>query len=121
MRLVPQLSLPGRQGVRVERSGRPGLDMLHDRMPEALQEAITSLHTLVGPLERLLRRRREHHEQAHRVGAVLADQFLRVDDVALVLRHLGAVLEHHALRQQVGERFGHVGQALVAHDALEEA
>ncbi len=41
----------------------------------------------VVPLQRLLGRRREHHEQSGGVGAVAVDQRLRVDAVALGLRH----------------------------------
>ena len=42
----------------------------------------------VVPVERLLGRRREHDEQARRVGAVAVDQVLRIDAVALGLAHL---------------------------------
>ena len=48
----------------------------------------------------------------HRVG---------IDDVALGLRHHGAVLQHHALGQQVRERLAVVDHAEVAEHAREEA
>ena len=41
------------------------------RTPTAAQEAVRALDAGVGPLERLLGRRGEHHEQARGVGAVL--------------------------------------------------
>ena len=43
-----------------------------------------------------------------------------VDHVALRFRHLGAALDHHALRQQAGERFIEPDQAQVADDLGEE-
>ena len=39
------------------------------RLPQAADEAERTLHALFRPLERLLGRRREHHEHARRVGA----------------------------------------------------
>ena len=44
-----------------------------------------------------------------------------IDDVAFRLRHDVAVLEHHALRQQMRERLGVVDHAEVAEDARKEA
>ena len=96
-------------------------DVILHRAPEAFQETETALHTFVRPLKRLLRRCREHHEQAHSIGAVLFDQFLRIDSVALGLGHLGAVFQHHALRQQIRKWFTAAGHSLVAHDPLEKS
>ena len=95
--------------------------MFLNRVPESLQEAVAALRAVVGPFQRLLGRRRKHHEQAHGVRTVLRDQLLRVDGIALVLGHLRAVFEHHSLRQQVGEWLGDIADAFVAHYTLEKA
>ncbi len=47
-----------------------------------------AFHARVRPLQHLLRRGGEHHEQAHGVGAVAVDHGLRVDAVVLGLGHL---------------------------------
>ena len=71
-----------------------------DEPPHAHQEPEAALEPGIAPLDFLLRRRDEHHIQPQRVGAVLLQHVVRIDDVAFGLRHDGAVLEHHALRQQ---------------------
>ena len=122
MRLAAQLFLSPVERCRIELRGRPaGGSVFLDRTPETLEKTRASLHALVGPLERLLRRRRKHHEEPDRVRAETLDQFLRVNRVALVLGHFRAVFQHHALCQEVGERLRCCGQVLVAHDPLEKA
>jgi hypothetical protein len=90
------------------------------RLPEAFQKPRGTFHTGVCPFQRLLGWRREHGEQAYRIGAVLVDQPLRINRIALGLGHLGAVLQHHALGQQAGKRLGIVQQARIAHQLVEE-
>ena len=51
----------------------------------------------------------------------LLDHRVGIDDVALGLRHDRAVLEHHALRQQVRERLAVIDHAEIAEHAREEA
>ena len=74
-----------------------------DSFPESLQETICALHAVIGPLQRHLGRRRGHHEQSHGIGAVFLDEFLRVNRIALGLGHLRAILQHHALREEIRE------------------
>ena len=107
VRLAPQRAL---RVVQLELAGRGNpfaadrLAQLIDQAPDARQEAPAALEAGVGPLDLLLRRRDEHHVQPQRVGAELLDHVVRIDDVALRLRHDLAVLQHHALRQQARER-----------------
>ena len=51
--------------------------------------------TCIRPLQRLIGRAGEHHEQTRRIGAVLVNQNLRVDTVVLRLRHLFRAADHH--------------------------
>ena len=90
-------------------------------VPQPLQEAVTTLNAIIRPLQRLFRWSGEHHEEAHGIGAVFLEQCLGVDSIALGLRHFGAVLVHHALRQQVGEWLIRAGQPDIAHQFLEKA
>ena len=46
--------------------------MLRHGFPQPLEETLRALHAALGPLQGQFRRRREHHEQAHGVGAVLS-------------------------------------------------
>ena len=60
------------------------------RMAEGLetaQEAAGAFHPAVGPLQRLLRRTGEHHEQARRVGPEALDQRGGIHPVVLALGH----------------------------------
>ena len=98
-----------------------GLRPVIDEPPDAHQEPEAALEARVAPLDFLLRRRDEHHVQPQRVGAVFLQHVVGIDDVALGLRHHGAALEHHALRQQALERLVEVDQPDVAQHAREEA
>ena len=75
-----------------------------DDAPQAMQEARRPLDALIAPVEVALGWRREDTEEARRVGAVALDEIVGLDRVALRLAHLGAVLDHHPLREQVHER-----------------
>ena len=67
-------------------------------IPESFQKTETALYAVIGPFKRLFGRRSKHHKQAHGVRAVLRNEFLRIDRIALVLGHFRAILEHHSLR-----------------------
>ena len=56
-----------------------------------------ALDAFVRPLERLLGRRGEHHEQPRGVGTVLIDQGLRIDAVQARLRHGADTVEDDGL------------------------
>ncbi len=92
-----------------------------DDAPHAEEEAEAALESGVAPLDFLFGRCDEHHVQSQRVGAVLLQHVVGIDDVALRLRHDGAVLQHHPLRQQALERLVEVHQTDVAQEAGEEA
>jgi len=69
--------------------------MLVDESPESLEESECPFDAGVGPFQRLVRRTREHDEQARGVGAELFDQRLRIDAVVLRLRHLFDTADDH--------------------------
>ncbi|KAF1858399.1 hypothetical protein Lal_00014910 [Lupinus albus] len=112
------------QGARLLASQRGGhaLALRISERPHAAQEAARAFHARFRPLQRLLRRRGEHREQAGGIRAVLPDLRLRVDAVVLRLRHLlGAAdddrlavfLQHRRLRAAaVVEREAHVGRVV---------
>ena len=72
-------------------------------VPEAAQEARGEAQRAVGPVERLGRPGGVEDREPHRVGAVLGDQLVGVDDVAEVLAHLAAVGDHHLVEEAAGE------------------
>ena len=111
----------GGVGARARRRLRAHTAVRRHLAPEALQKTVAALDAGVRPFQRLLRRRREHHEQAHGVGAVALDVGRRIHGVAARLRHLGAVLQHHALGQQAFERLVALDEAEVAHQLVEKA
>ena len=63
------------------------LDMSRSQFPQPLQKALRAVDTGVVPFQGHLRRRGEHHEQAHGIGAVAAHQVLGIDAVLLRLGH----------------------------------
>src|SRR3990167_7226320 len=84
------------------------IQVSEDEAPDAVQEAARALDAVLVPVEILLGRRREEREEARGVGAERPDQVVGIDHVALGLRHLGAVLDDHALREERGERLVHL-------------
>src|SRR5690554_524337 len=85
--------------------------MAVDLAPQALEEAVGAFHAGVRPLQGLLGGRCEHGKQAHGVGAVLVDQFLRVHAIVLGLGHL--LLGARNDRLAVGNQHGSGDTALV--------
>ena len=94
---------------------------MRDDAPDAVQKAERPLDALVAPLQVTLDGSGEENEEARRIGAILLDDLLGGDDVALRLRHLRAVLDDHALRQEILERFIKIQKLLVAQHLREEA
>ena len=92
-----------------------------DEAPDPVEEPGGALDSAVVPVQILLGRRREEGEQAGGVGPVAPDQLVRVDHIALRLRHLRAVLDDHALRQERGEGLVRRDHAEVAQHLGEEA
>src|SRR5262249_59522751 len=88
---------------RAARRRQPGADALHES-PDASEEPAHPLDALITPVEIALGRGGEEAEQAHGVGTVPFDHRIRVDDVALRLAHLVAVLDRQSLGEQVAER-----------------
>ena len=71
MSLAAQILLHSVQFVWRQFDHGPAINVLLHGIPETLQETETSLHAIIRPFQRLLGRRREHHEQPHRIGTVL--------------------------------------------------
>jgi len=82
-------------------------------IPDAFQEAMRTLDAAVRPFQCLFRWRGEHHEEASGIRAVLVDQCLRVDAIALGLGHGAHALEIDRLivGQQLGT--GHLAMLVV--------
>ena len=79
-------------------------DVIVNRLPETLDEAIRAVHTLVRPLQRLLGRRCEHREQTRGIRAEFFDERLGVDTVVLGLGHRDHAAGLH--REPVGAQYG---------------
>ena len=79
-----------------------------------------SLYAPLRPVQIVLGRRGEEDEEPDRVRAVLFHDLRRVHDVAQGLGHLGAVLDHHALGQQVDEGFPNLHHPDVRQELREE-
>ena len=92
-----------------------------DESPDAHEKPEASFEAAVAPFDLLFRRRDEHHIEPQRIGAVLRQHFIGIDDVALRFRHDGAVFEHHPLREQAPERLLEADQPDIAQDAGKEA
>ena len=118
-----QLLEPVRRGIGAGIGGdaRQPLAVAHGEAPHPVEEAVRSLDALVTPVQVLLGRGREQGEQTRGIRAVALDQLVRVHHVVLGLGHLGAVLDDHALGQQVAEGLVHDKPAHVTQDAGEEA
>jgi len=72
--------------------------------PYALEEAVRTFNTRVGPFQARVRWRGKHHEQAAGVCAVLLDHVLRVDAVVLGLGHFFSATDFNG--QAVADQFG---------------
>ena len=94
---------------------------MRDNAPDAVQKAECSLDALVAPFEITLDGRGEENEETRRISAILLDDLLGRDNVALRFRHLRAILDDHALRQEILERFIKIQKLLVAQHLREEA
>ena len=93
---------------------------LIDEPPDARQEAPAAFEAGITPLDLFFGRRHEHDVQAQRIGAEFLHHVVRIDDVALRLRHDGAVLQHHTLSQQVAEWLVMLDHAEIAEYPREE-
>ena len=111
------------------RSARPGgagqgaLAFAHrqDQPVDLVQEAGGAVHALGVPFQIPFRRGGEQGEEADRVRAVALDQLVGINHIALGLGHLGPVLDHHALGEQVLKGLVDAQVAEVAQDLGEKA
>src|SRR5689334_16100221 len=62
------------------------------------EEAAYAFHTILLPIQIAIWRCREERVHTCTVSTVAADHIVGRDHVAFALRHLRAVLDHHALR-----------------------
>ena len=97
MQLAAQVFLLLVQCILVQCGCRTVLQMRCHHAPQFAQETVGAFHARVRPLQRLLRRRSEHHEQAHGIGTVLVDDHLRIDAVVFRLRHLAHAIPQYGL------------------------
>ena len=90
--------------------------------PDAAKEAHHATDAARRPGAALIPRAHEHQEEAHRVGAMLADELVGVLHVAARLRHALAVgAEDLPLIEEARERLGFTDQSKVAHRLGKEA
>ena len=89
--------------------------------PETMQETAHAFDAGVAPIEIALGGRGEQTEEPRRVGAVPRDQVVGLDDVAARFAHRGAVLDDHALGEEVAEGLVEREEAEIAQDFREEA
>ena len=102
-------------------SARQPPRMFLDQPVDAVQESRRAFDSLLAPFQVFFRRRGEERVHPPRVAAVFVGHLDCADDVALRLRHLHAVFQHHALREQALDRLAMVHQPEVAHHLAEKA
>ena len=96
--------------------------LVHEQAPHAAQEAIDPFHALGVPGLHHLQRAHEHLVEPERIGAILDEDVVRVDDVAARLGHLLAVLaEDQALVDELEERLWRRDVAEVEQHLVPEA
>ena len=96
------------------------------RMPRheaihARQEPADTRNAIFLPIQIAVRRRREQRIHARRIRPIARDHLVGRHHIALRLRHLRAVLDHHALREQPRHRLIVLDQPHVAHHLGPEA
>ena len=101
--------------------GSSRLCIAHNEAIHAPQKSLNAFDARILPVEIAIGRRGEQAVQARRIGAVARDHLVRRDHVAQTLRHLRAVFDHHALREQALDRFVVRDHAQVAHELRPEA
>ncbi len=100
----------------------PGLFLpFFNEAPDPLQEAVASFHTLIVPVEILLRRGGKKDEKASGVGTVALHNLIGRDHVALRFRHLRPILVDHALGQETTEGLLDPDQASIVEHLCKEA
>ena len=109
----------GRHGLR--HVGMIWLRIAHNEPVHASQESLNAFNPRILPVEIAIGRRGEQAVQARGVGAVARDHLVGRDHVAQALRHLRAVFDHHALREQALDGLVVGDQAQVAHELGPEA
>jgi len=87
------------------------LGIVADNAPQAVQKSRRSFDALVAPLQIAFRGRRKQDKQAGGIRAVFFYDFFRRYNVAFGFGHFRAILDDHALRQQIFEGFVSVNKA----------
>ena len=85
-----------------------------------VQESRGAFNSLLVPFQVFFRGGGEERVHASGVAAILVRHFNRADKIAFRLGHLGAVFEHHALREEPFYRLAMIHQAEVVHHLAEE-
>src|SRR5215471_18812454 len=95
-------------GTRLGREGGAGyrfalstdVGITHNKAVGSAEEAMYTLDAILLPIELAVRRGGKERIDPGGVGAEAGHHVVRRDHVAFILRHLGAVLDHHALRKK---------------------
>src|SRR5437899_13102552 len=95
---------------------------VHEKTPDAAQEAIDPFHTFSAPGLDHFERAQEHFVEAKGIGAEFPHHVVRVYDVAAGFRHLLAVFaKDQSLIDQLEERLGGGDIAEVVKHLMPEA
>ena len=109
-------------GLIVELGRRAARGFVDGETPKSLKETGNTRDALGAPRLGSFERPEEHQVHAERVGAVVLDDGVGVDDVAAALGHLLAVFAHDkALVEELRERLRRREDANVVQEAMPEA
>src|ERR1700677_159447 len=95
--------------------------MLLDKAIDAAQEFSNAFDPRILPIEIPIRRSGEKAVETRGVGAIARDHFIGTNNVAQALRHLRAVFDNHALREEALDGFVVGDEAQVAHELAPKA
>ena len=97
------------------------LRMPHNKAIDPRQEAAYARDAIFLPIQIAIRRRSKQCIHARCIGAIARDHLVRRHHIALRLRHLRAVLDHHPLRKETCRRLVIPNHSQVAHHLGPEA
>ena len=95
--------------------------VLHEKCVYTPHKPPSSFDARVLPVQVAIRGRGEQTVEPRSIGAIFRYHLVRANHIAQALRHLSAVFDHHALREQALNWFIVLHQADVAHELCPEA
>src|SRR3954454_7030791 len=98
-----------------------GVCITRDKAVKASQEAIDAGNTVLLPIKIAIRRRGKEGIETRGISAVLRYHTIGRNDIAQAFRHLSALFDDHALREEASGRLVIVDHADIAHHLGPEA